>query len=437
MSEKIRVFFMKNIIWKIAALFMAIILWFIAVNIENPIKTRTISLSVGLKNEEILEENNMVLLNRDALLQTRINLRITGQTRTVDALKAEDIFMHVDISEIYQGNFGNSYKAFRARVRVDFPKGVDNIDFTLNIDEIDVVIDFLDTREFMVLAKLIGELEEDFIYSDPVITPAVVNITGARSILDSIKDVFIEADITGLDNDFVANRALVIYDINNQNITNKLKTDINMLNLNLAVNKISRIFINMPNVRGSVAAGFSISNITLSQNFIEVSGKVEDILSLGAINLAPVDISLARSTVTAVYDLTSILEEHGLTIKEEFDSYVEVRVFVEQEVTRTFNVPIENFEIIGDTTYALFEDYVEVKLIGKNEHVFLVNEAVIKGHIDISELDNGVHQVFVHVDAIENTQRVSSSYTTVTIKQEAEEVEEDESEEDSNLDIEE
>ncbi|MCL2593691.1 MAG: CdaR family protein, partial [Defluviitaleaceae bacterium] len=305
MGNKIREIITKNIIWKIVAIALAVVLWFIAVNIENPIKNRTILLSLEIRNEHVLEEHGMTLLNADNILQHRITLRLRGQTRTVDALRTEDLSLFIDLGTIHPSNFGNSQRVITTRIFAEFPSGVEqSIEHTLSLTEVEIVLDFIDSREFDVGVRLLGELEEGHIVRNIALEPNTVTVSGANSILNRVNEVVVYADISDLNYDFVANLTPTIYDINNQNLTNLLSIDTNEIFSEIQIRRLSEIAILQPMISGHVASGYTISNITMSQHYVEVYGHDEDILALSRISLAPISVSNARTTVTAEYDIT-------------------------------------------------------------------------------------------------------------------------------------
>ena len=78
--------FTKDIGWKLLSLFIAIGLWFMVINTENPMETRSYSTTVQLQNEEALFERGYVVVNEDEISSMRITVRLRGQRLALDRL---------------------------------------------------------------------------------------------------------------------------------------------------------------------------------------------------------------------------------------------------------------------------------------------------------------------------------------------------------------
>ena len=57
--------FTKDIGWKLLSLAIAVALWFMVINTENPLETRSYTASVQIQNEESLFERVYVVVNED------------------------------------------------------------------------------------------------------------------------------------------------------------------------------------------------------------------------------------------------------------------------------------------------------------------------------------------------------------------------------------
>ena len=68
--------FTMDIGWKLLSLIIAIGLWFMVINTENPVETRSYTAAIQLQNEEALTERGYVVVNDDELSSTRVTVRL-------------------------------------------------------------------------------------------------------------------------------------------------------------------------------------------------------------------------------------------------------------------------------------------------------------------------------------------------------------------------
>lgn len=94
--------FTKDIGWKLLSLAIAVALWFMVINTENPLETRSYTASVQIQNEESLFERGYVVVNEDEINSTRVMVRLRGQRLALDTLSQSNTKVQaiVDLSNV-------------------------------------------------------------------------------------------------------------------------------------------------------------------------------------------------------------------------------------------------------------------------------------------------------------------------------------------------
>ena len=103
MLNKIKLFLVKNFYFKILSLVLAIILWIIAIKINNPVVARKYSIKLDLLNIRNLSANNLSLLNEKELGDNKIDVDVRATRddlkfidKNTDNLKANIDFKNID-----------------------------------------------------------------------------------------------------------------------------------------------------------------------------------------------------------------------------------------------------------------------------------------------------------------------------------------------------
>lgn len=174
-----------NTVNKILSVIIAIFLWVFVIGGENPVKERTIhSVPVNLKNLETLEDNNLAIAGST---EYTVDIKIKGQRTTVDPLTADDIEVEADLFGYGQGQNYINVTAIvpdnTELVEIRSPKIQVNIEELIAVSK-PVNINFANVPE----GKEIGGL---------VIQPTEVEVSGARSLVDSVAWAFGTISISG------------------------------------------------------------------------------------------------------------------------------------------------------------------------------------------------------------------------------------------------
>ena len=88
MKEETKSIYLKNLGIKIVSVLLAMIIWMIIINIDDPYKTRTFSVNVETINESALQSVNKVY---EVIDGNTANVKVRGKKSVVDKLEASDI----------------------------------------------------------------------------------------------------------------------------------------------------------------------------------------------------------------------------------------------------------------------------------------------------------------------------------------------------------
>ena len=97
MKEETKSIYLKNLGIKIVSVLLAMIIWMIIINIDDPYKTRTFSVNVETINESALQSVNKVY---EVIDGNTANVKVRGKKSVVDKLEASDIKATADLSDL-------------------------------------------------------------------------------------------------------------------------------------------------------------------------------------------------------------------------------------------------------------------------------------------------------------------------------------------------
>ena len=203
---------MNNLGLKILAFLAAVTLWFLVVNIDNPVTDRTFTdIPVTVVNDDIVTASNRTYQILDGTQQ--VNVTVTATRQELSRITADDIHAVADMRELTLGTQvpiqvtieGHSYEEAYSTPR----------NLQLKIEE--------EARNnFPITPTTIGTVREGYVIGNLRADPEGVTIRGPKSVLNSINRVCAEVDVSGLSENAELEANLILYDVNNNVIDQTL-----------------------------------------------------------------------------------------------------------------------------------------------------------------------------------------------------------------------
>ncbi len=337
--------FLKNIGLKLMAIFLAVLLWFIEINTNNPIITKDINATLTLKNLSSISNRNLVLLNEEQLSKEVISVTLKGYRNDLMSFNNSDIEAYIDFTPIDLIKESDLGKETAVSVHVSKLKNSSKYEIINYRDStVNIVVDKYLTENKKVQLHEIGTPFTNYMVTNPkIIDPKSIELKGAKSHFDSIDKVVVEVDITDAKEDVVTTSDVKVYDINNKNIANLFELSFDKVNVNIPIRKKSIIPIVPPKWIGEPKENYKLTEIIVDLDGVEVFGKEENILNLQSIELPDVNINNATGNVTKIYNLNTLLQGTGVTVENGFKDTVTATFKIEPIIEKIFIVPTTNF----------------------------------------------------------------------------------------------
>ena len=102
MMKKIQELICKDFGWKLLSVAIATILWFMVINIDQPVDTRGYNRPLSIENMETLTDRGLTVGNLEELKNTKITVKVKAQRTALDRLSQnpEWITAAVDLAEL-------------------------------------------------------------------------------------------------------------------------------------------------------------------------------------------------------------------------------------------------------------------------------------------------------------------------------------------------
>ena len=444
--------FMRIVAFALAALL------FISINFEMESDKKSLGLSTAPEISTETIENVPVEVYYD-----RENLVVSGVPETVDvtlkgaksllinAKNQRDFKVYVDLSDpaISMGDRTVTFKISELN---------EKLVATIDPEYAEVNVQERVTKEFPVEAEYNSSLlEEGYTAGQPTVSPKTVKITGAKDAIEQISYVKANLEISKGLNETVNSKATVKAldrDLNKLDVTIEPST----VSVSLEVSIPSKTVSIAPKQMGKAKDGIRITSISVDPKEVTLFGSETSLEKIDGINL-PVNISKIDGDTELELDLNkpeSVQkmslgkakvkirtekvdvdedEENSEPVVEEEEPETEQKQeeqVVEEETeedepaaieSKTFNnIQIVPVGIQDDQNAELESDVTSITLLGEADDLNKITKDDINLTVDVSNLDEGTHDVDLAVTVPEGVEwELDSKTVSVTISQKDEE----------------
>ena len=334
----------KNLTLKILAFLIAVFLWLIVVNIDDPVDDKTFSnIPVQVTHEEVITDNNNTYQIVDNTQE--VNVTVTAQRSVLDKIKAEDIQATADMKEL----------TLRTQVPIEITiKGYAGKyeKATANPRNLQIQIDEEAKNNFPITPTTTGTVRGGYEVGALKAVPEKVTLRGPKRIINSIAKVTAEADVSGLSEDETVEAKLVLYDANNNVIDQTLLAN-NLgkegVSVEVELLQVKSVPIEVDTSDVSAAEGYKLGKITVEPQEVEITGDKTTLAGVSKISIPASALQLDNLTqkTDKTIDISSLFlcysrlekyDEQGLLCVDILNNMIENNI-------TNFYIKYENFWI--------------------------------------------------------------------------------------------
>ena len=380
----------KNIGLKLISLAIAIIMWFVVINITDPLSTTT------FKNVPVK------LLNTNT---------VTSQGKTLEILNETDVISSVTIkasrsviSEIggtldyllVTADLKNlSSDSQSVPIEISTTKYSDKIEsIKCSYDRVDVNIENRKTIQLPITATTSGEIEEGYILGGVSTATNQVRISGPESKVSTIKTAVVDVQLTGFVEDISTQADIVLYDEEGEIISqDNLTLNVNNIRVTAQILATKTVPVYY-SYTGTPEEGYEATGeIESDVNEIVIAGNLDEIDNISSITVPgeALDISNETGNLKKTVNLSDFLPSKIVFADSSFNGKANVTVYVEALENQEISVFLRNIEIenIPDgfevTQWDEDEDYITFKVRGRKSNLEKIQLSELAYMVDFAD----------------------------------------------------
>jgi YbbR domain-containing protein len=371
--NKISEFIKKDIVIKIAAVIIGLILWNFVLNINNPLETRVFTVSITEINKNSLYNKSLSLENED--YRSYIPVRVTGRLDKINKINQSDFEVVADFSKIEDVD-DEKIKLDTEYIGNQDLTGI-NIKFDIEYLEIKVKED--DSNPYSVNIILQGEPKQDYRIIKKDTSPEDISLSSLGDNSDEIAQVKTFIDVSGLDKDMTITSPCKFYDKYGDELEDLDGSRNVEVNIEVAKEVKVEAFIS-----GTPADGLQVGKKTVFPETLLLKGDSDKLKSLENIKTESIDVNNLSetknftSTVVLPDGVTIAVGNANVSVNIEINNLSKITVAIFKD-----DIQIKNKA--SDYEYEIESSSILIELIGEKDEIIDLDAESLKPYIDVED----------------------------------------------------
>lgn len=325
----------ENLGLKVLAIFFAVMLWLIVVNVDDPERDKTFhNIPVTVISEEVVLNTGKTYQIVDDV--NTVSVTVHAQRSEISKISAEDIIVTADLSQM---EVNTKMVPINAVVN-----GYEDAVTDVTPKNLRIAIEDVTSNTFPISVSANGTPRDGYVLGEMTVNPENVKIKGAESVVNSIEKVVAQVNVSGISQSGVLDAQLECYDANGDAIdqtrlSNNLGAD--GVSVNVQILNTKDVDLDFQ-VSGTPAKGYIFADVSSEPSKVQIYGTKEVLEQIDSIEIpaSEIDISGAKGRMEVTVDISPYLPA-GVRLTDENASNVTVTVLIEQEGKRVIELPVE------------------------------------------------------------------------------------------------
>ncbi|WP_405727978.1 CdaR family protein [Anaerotignum sp.] len=414
MMKKLQELICKDFGWKLLSIAIATILWFMVINIDQPIGTRDYSRPLSVRNIEVLTDRGLTVGNLEELKNTKIVVKVKAQRTALDRLSQnpEWITASVDLSELSYAVNGD---VIALPVTVSVQGGNTYGISSKSPAVVEVSVETMASKELPVEVDLNGDLEDGTYLSEPLLSTETVLVVGPSSLVNNVTSVRAAVAAEDIEQSPDIMAPLTCYNAAGM-IVKGVFTDPEEIMVSYALHDMKQVPLQVE-ITGTPAPGYQVGNIYCRPQYAALLGSPEALERIASLQLDSINVSGMTTSTSRTFHLADYLPE-GITLMKDANETAEVTVEIFEQSQKQLTLSSSDLKIMGQENgkeYILHGD-AHITLSGDGPALESIQADDLQGSINVNGLSAGDHKVMIHA-SLPDGFLMNPSYITVTVKE--------------------
>ena len=415
----------RNLSLKIMSVLIGFLVWFILVNVGNPVSSKSITIpgdKVELQNTAYVDSANMMCMQDDDPEPIRVT--ITGERRLLTRITQANITLTADLQQA--GSLDTN--PVMVPITASCP-GISPENIKVTPQYLSVRLEEKVTQEFLVNVNYgSSQPGKGYEVGSQTASPEKVKITGPKSLVNKIDKVNATVDVDGKTKDFTEEAELSIIDKNQDSFAGRMSY-ITIDNTKVIVTtKFWKIRTGIKigvDYEGVPADGYQVESVTTVPDTVSVAGTDEALETLkqneNTLWLGGTDIDISGESVDIEKKVSlkdALPEDIQLTSGTSEDVWVKVSIL--PLGSHSYGLPSNQIEVkdLADDLQVTFgTDKIEIRVKATDGSLDDFDLDKVKASVSLADMGVGSYQIPVTVKLPSGFELLEDVVADVTISE--------------------
>ena len=368
----------NNIALKILAIIIAVIVWWIVMNIDDPLEKKTLSgIVVELRNTDTLTGKGYIYNVESGGV---ITITVRAPQSICKDLKSSDFVAYADLSEL--NPLTDSANIEIECVKSDLKTKV--LDITAKTKVVKLSIDNKETADIPVIIELYGSPATDYVIGEYYASQTKIQVTGAATKVETISKAVVSYNVSDLTSSVSEKVSPIFYD-ENGNRVDVSEMELSRNTLNLSVEILPTKWVSVKAIpSGTVANGYKMTGYTTNIDQVKIAGTRANLANINSIAI-PAD-TIVMDDIKESTDYYVTIANHLSGVYKIVSDVSELIVHVEVEPLITKSFIIDRERIVVNN----LADTLEAKLVDENTVIYLSSIQQVLENFDLDALNASI-----------------------------------------------
>ena len=343
MKQKNRPWFLRNILMRVAAVFIAVMMWLLVTNSSNPtIVIQVSNVAVRLTNTDVLTDQGKVYQVLDGS-DTISTVYITAPRTIADAIRSDNVMATADLREMTpDGNV-------RVRLYTNiYNNQIDSI--SGSSETVRLSVEDRKRETFTIQASTTGDPAEGYVVGDTTIEQNQLRVSGPESVVSSIVRAVATVDVSGATGNIYTDADIRLYDANDEQIdTSPLTMNISKVRVTVSILMTKDVHLGLVGVTGQPAAGYMLSGEnSVVPDHVLIAGRASALAAVSEVMLPAdaVNVSGRDATMVKQVNLADYLPENTRLAGTDTSGLAEISIGIVPKAYQSIQVSADIVELL-------------------------------------------------------------------------------------------
>lgn len=399
----------NNMGMKVLSVVIAVLIWLLVANTNDPVISKRFGdVTVEVENESALTDNGYAYEITEG---DTVSFTVKGKKSIVSGITESDFSVVADFSKLSVTD--------AIPIDVSSAKYGDQLEIILgNVNTMKIKKDEITTVSVPVNVYVKGEVAEGYCIGSKVATPNLIRVSGPENLLDSAKEIRAEVEVNDLNKDISCTCTPSLYDADGNIISsNQIQMDSTNINVFLSLWKTKKVKVDLE-YEGEPEEGYTVSSFDYEPKTVLIAAPDDELKDINTLVLDPVSVDGLKENYEMDFDIISSTFP-GNAIPAESSTSIRINAKIEKVISRKISFNSADLEVKNSKGNKVIYADSNKYFISAEGPESIINSVKIKDFtpwIDISGLEEGEHQLSIHVKEVKGVTVNDTSDIKITVK---------------------